>query len=117
MFALLRAEQITYVVVDEPVVERAGVPLLPAVTLPRLAVLRCHGRNRAAWANSRASLAERFNYLYSPDELSELKGALDRLSHEAESVCAIFSNCIRDYALLGAKGLAAILQSARPIGH
>jgi len=110
VFALLRAEQMTYVVVDEPVVERAGVPLLPAVTLPRLAVLRCHGRNRAAWADPRASLAERFNYLYSRDELSELKSALERLSNEAETVYAIFSNCIRDYAVLGAKGLCALLR-------
>ncbi|MEI9952280.1 MAG: DUF72 domain-containing protein [Pseudomonadota bacterium] len=117
VFALLRTEQIAYVAVDEPVVERAGVPLLPAVTLPRLAMLRCHGRNRVAWADPRASLPERFNYLYSPDELLELKRALERLTSEAETVCAIFSNCIRDYALLGAKGLCAITQPARSDGQ
>jgi uncharacterized protein YecE (DUF72 family) len=109
VFAMLRAEQITYVVADEPVVDRAGVPLWPAVTCPRLAVLRCHGRNRAAWANPRASIAERFNYLYSPDELSTLKGALNRLSSEAEASYAIFSNCVSDYAVLGAKGLCALM--------
>jgi len=110
VFAMLRAAQITYVVADEPVVDRAGIPLWPAVTCPRLAMLRCHGRNRAAWANPRASIAERFNYLYSPDELSTLKIALNRLSSEAEAVYAIFSNCISDYAVLGAKGLCALMR-------
>jgi uncharacterized protein YecE (DUF72 family) len=112
VFALLRAEHMTYVVADEPVVERAGIPLVPAVTCPRLALLRCHGRNRAAWANPRASIAERFNYLYSPEELSILKSAVERLSKEAETVEVIFSNCVRDYALLGAKGVCSLMHAA-----
>ncbi len=108
VFALLRSLELVYVVVDEPVVERAGVPLAPVVTCSRLAVLRCHGQNQVAWANPRASIAERFNYLYSPRELLALAGALERLSQEAAEVHAVFSNCIRDYALLGAKGLCAL---------
>jgi len=111
VFALLRAEHMTYVTVDEPVVERAGAPLVPAVTFPRLAILRCHGRNRAAWENPRASIAERFNYLYSPEELLDLRTTVDALSNEAETVCVTFSNCIRDYAMLGAKGLCALMRS------
>ncbi|HYP77021.1 MAG TPA: DUF72 domain-containing protein [Polyangiaceae bacterium] len=109
VFALLRSQQMTYVVADEPVVERAGVPLVPAVTFPKLALLRCHGRNFAAWANPRASIAERFNYLYSPEELLALKGAITQLSRETDSVYAIFSNCILDYAVLGAKGLCSLM--------
>jgi len=111
VFAMLRAAQVSYVVADEPVVDRAGVPLVPAVTYPRLAVLRCHGRNRAAWMDPRASLAARFNYLYSPAELHELELAIKRLSNEAETVHAIFSNCVHDYAVLGAKGLCTLLQA------
>lgn len=109
VFDALRGEQITYVVADEPVVRRAGVPLVPAVTFPELALLRCHGRNSVAWENPSASLAERFNYLYSPDELSALKPVLGQLSNEALTVQVIFSNCILDYAVLGAKGLAALM--------
>lgn len=110
VFALLRAQQLSYAVVDEPVVERRGAPFVPAVTCSRLALLRCHGRNRAAWANPRASIAERFNYLYAPEELAGFQDAIRQLSHEAEAVSVIFSNCIRDYAVLGAKGLCALLQ-------
>jgi uncharacterized protein YecE (DUF72 family) len=113
VFAMLRAARITYVVADEPVVARAGVPLVPAVTFPPLAVVRCHGRNQAAWANPRASIAERFNYLYSPEELSGLQRSLERLSNEAETVHIFFSNCIRDYAMLGAQGLCALWSAGR----
>ncbi len=109
VFALLRALELVYVAVDEPVVERAGVPLAPVVTCQRLAILRCHGQNHAAWANPRASIAERFNYLYAPAELLVLAGALERMSQEAAEVHTVFSNCIRDYALLGAKGLCGLM--------
>lgn len=108
VFALLRSTHISYVVADEPVVERAGVPLVPAVTCPQLALLRCHGRNGAAWADPRASLADRFNYLYAPEELASLESLVAQLSAQAETVHVIFCNCIADYAVLGAKGLCAL---------
>jgi uncharacterized protein YecE (DUF72 family) len=107
---MLRAHRLAYVVVDEPdVAQRGGVPLLPVVTSPKLAILRFHGQNRAAWQNPRASVAERFNYLYAPSELSVFREAARRLSHEAEEVHAVFNNCVRNYAILNAKGLAALL--------
>ena len=107
---MLRAEQLTYVVVDEPdVAQRGGVPLLPVVTSPKLAILRLHGQNRAAWQNPRATVAERFNYLYAPSELSVFREAVRRLSDEAEGVHAVFNNCVRNFAILNAKGLAALL--------
>jgi uncharacterized protein YecE (DUF72 family) len=107
---MLRAQQLAYVVVDEPdVAQRGGVPLLPVVTSPKLAILRFHGQNRAAWQNPRASVAERFNYLYAPSELSVFREAARRLSHEAEEVHAVFNNCVRNYAILNAKGLAVLL--------
>ena len=107
---MLRAQRLAYVVVDEPdVAQRGGVPLLPVVTSPKLAILRFHGQNRAAWQNPRASVAERFNYLYAASELSVFREAARRLSHAAEEVHAVFNNCVRNYAILNAKGLAALL--------
>ena len=70
-------------------------------------------RSGAAWANPRASIAERFNYLYSPEELSALQRSLERLSDEAETVHIFFSNCIRDYAVLGAQGLCSLWSADR----
>ncbi|MES1173368.1 MAG: DUF72 domain-containing protein [Myxococcales bacterium] len=107
--ALLRAQELAYVVVDEPDVERGGVPALPWVTSSRLAVLRFHGQNRRAWANPRATVAERFNYLYAPAELAAWSAQLRRMSGEAEQVHAVFNNCVRNYAILNAKGLAVLV--------
>ncbi len=106
---LLRAQQFSYVVVDEPDVARGGVPNVPLVTSSKLAVLRFHGQNRAAWANPRATVAERFNYLYAPAELAAFAESVQRLSNEAEEVHAVFNNCVRNYAILNAKGLAVLI--------
>lgn len=107
---MLRAQQLTYVVVDEPDVDdRGGVPLVPVVTTPKLAILRFHGQNRAAWQNPRATVAERFNYLYAPSELAVFRDAVQMLSSEAEEVHAVFNNCVQNFAILNAKGLAVLL--------
>jgi uncharacterized protein YecE (DUF72 family) len=106
---LLRAQQLAYVVVDEPDVERGGVPAIPLVTSSKLAVLRFHGQNRGAWSNPRATVAERFNYLYAARELAAFTDSVRRLSNEAEEVHAVFNNCVRNFAILNAKGLAVLL--------
>lgn len=113
---LLRAQRLAYVVVDEPDVRRAGVPPVPLVTAERLAVVRFHGQNGEAWQDPHADLAERFNYLYAPAELSAWTDSLRKLSNEAEEVHAVFTNGMRDYAILGAKGLSAILGDSDPSG-
>jgi uncharacterized protein YecE (DUF72 family) len=105
----LHAQEIVYVIVDEPDVARGGVPPIPLVTAPRLAVLRFHGQNSEAWARPGASIAERFNYLYSPAELERWAETVRRLSNEVEEVHAVFTNGVRNFAILNAKGLAALL--------
>jgi uncharacterized protein YecE (DUF72 family) len=107
---LLRANDLSYVVVDEPDVDRGGVPPIALVTAPRLAVLRFHGQNTKAWQRPGASVAERFNYLYAPAELESWSERVRRLSDEAAEVHAVFNNCVRNFAILNAKGLAALLQ-------
>jgi len=106
---VLRAQQFAYVVVDEPDVLRGGVPPIPLVTSGRLAIVRFHGQNQQAWSNPRATVAERFNYLYGPDELARWTTPVRQLLNEAEEVHAVFNNCVQNYAILNAKGLAALL--------
>jgi uncharacterized protein YecE (DUF72 family) len=107
VFELLRGLNLSYVCIDEP-----GMPKLTEVTHARLAVVRFHGHNQAGWAKKGASVHERFDYLYDPSELSAWVAPLARLSGEAAEVHAIFNNCVRNYAVLGAKDLAALLQDA-----
>jgi uncharacterized protein YecE (DUF72 family) len=76
----------TYVTVDAPV-----FPLVVARTTPT-AYVRFHGRNAGTWHKRTGSTAERFDYLYSRDELKEWARTLRELDGEAPNVYAMFNN-------------------------
>ena len=101
--------KMSYVAVDEPEVPSGGVPPIVQVTHPRLAIVRFHGKNAAAWRKPGASVRERFDYVYSLEELRAWVEPVRRLSREAERVHAVFNNCVRDYAVVNAKGLCVLL--------
>ena len=83
----------THVIVDAPRIENAKnlVPTVTALTSP-IAYVRFHGRNAATWNKRGGSAAERFDYLYSDDELREWVGPLAELAEEAEQAYAFFNN-------------------------
>jgi uncharacterized protein YecE (DUF72 family) len=90
--SFLEDHGMTYVVVDAP--ETGGknvVPTVVAVTSPT-AYLRFHGRNAETWNKRTGSAAERFDYLYSEDELREWVPQLRELAGEAQTVYAMFNN-------------------------
>jgi uncharacterized protein YecE (DUF72 family) len=110
VLAVLRAHGLAYVVVDEPDVAGGGVPPWIATTRVDLAVVRFHGHNIPGWRRG-ASVQERFNYLYAPHELEAWTKSIAKLAGEAERVHAVFNNCVRDFAVLNAKNLAALLSA------
>ncbi len=83
---------------------------------PRLAVLRFHGRRAETWS-ARASVGERFDYLYDPAELEPWARTVERLAGEVVEVHVVFNNCVSNYAVLGAQGLMALLAGERPGGR
>jgi uncharacterized protein YecE (DUF72 family) len=117
VFALLERLRLSYVIVDEPSSSTAGVPVVPRVTNPDLAVIRFHGQNRAGWEKRGASVQERFNYLYSEQELKSWVPIVERVSREAKSVHAVFNNCVRNYAVLNAKSLMVLLVGQESVTH
>jgi uncharacterized protein YecE (DUF72 family) len=82
-----------YVVVDAPRSETAKnlVPTVVATT-SSTAYVRFHGRNLATWNKRGGSAAERFDYLYSDEELAEWMGPLRELGGQAEQAFAFFNN-------------------------
>lgn len=108
VFDMLRAAGFAYVVVDEPDVVGGGVPAVVRATRDDLGIVRFHGHNVAGWRKG-ATVTERFNYLYSPEELAAWVKPIRTLSGETGEVHAVFNNCVRDYAVLGAKDLAALV--------
>jgi uncharacterized protein YecE (DUF72 family) len=111
VFSMLRELRASYVVVDEPEAAIGGVPAVPMVTNPELAIVRFHGQNAAGWRRG-ASVAERFRYLYAPEELAAWTLPVKRLAAEAKKVHAVFNNCVRNYAVVGAKGLSVLLEES-----
>jgi uncharacterized protein YecE (DUF72 family) len=109
VFDLLRRHDLAYVGVDEPEARVGGLPPIVEVTSPRLAVVRFHGHNVAAWNRRGVSVVERFDYLYHPRELDAWVGRVESLAAEAGTVHAVFNNCVRNYAVLNAKDLAVLL--------
>lgn len=113
VFDLLAELGLSYVGVDEPAGKVGGLPPLTEVTNPRLAVVRFHGQNTSGWNKKGATVMERFNYLYRPAELQGWVARLKELSQRADSVHAVFNNCVRNYAVLNAKDLAVLLEEDR----
>ena len=91
--ALLESLGATHVVVDAPRIEGAKdvAPTVLALTSPTLYV-RFHGRNAATWRKRGGSASERFDYLYSDEELREWVEPLRELAGETEAVYAFFNN-------------------------
>jgi uncharacterized protein YecE (DUF72 family) len=79
---------LTHVTVDAP---REVLPSLPAVTTDT-GYVRFHGRNAGTWHKKARSAAERFDYLYSEQELEEWVPRLRELEQEADTVYAMFNN-------------------------
>jgi len=82
-----------YVTVDAPKSPSAKnlVPTVPAVT-SSLAYVRFHGRNLDTWNKRGGSAAERFDYLYSDEELAEWVPILRELAGESQEAYAFFNN-------------------------
>jgi uncharacterized protein YecE (DUF72 family) len=82
----------THVVVDAPKTEAKNlVPTVVAATSP-LAYVRMHGRNADTWNVRGGSASDRFDYLYSEEELREWAGPLRELADGAEEVYVLFNN-------------------------
>jgi uncharacterized protein YecE (DUF72 family) len=88
----MEAHGAAWVCVDAPRGDKPTImPELDAVTTPRLAYLRAHGRNLSGYVSGR-SVAERFGYRYSDEELEEIAGRARELAEEADEVRVAFNN-------------------------
>ena len=88
----LEEHEMSHVVVDAPQTDGKNVPLtVLALTTPLLYV-RFHGRNAETWNVRGGSASERFDYLYSDEELAGWVAPLKELSKKAEEAYVLFNN-------------------------
>jgi uncharacterized protein YecE (DUF72 family) len=81
-----------FVSVDAPRGRQVTImPPLDAVTNDELAYFRAHGRNAEGYVKGK-SVAERFGWEYSDDELEEIRGRVEGLAQEVPNVRLMFNN-------------------------
>ncbi len=106
--SFLRDNDLPFVCVDEPQGFRSSIPPVVAATSD-LALVRFHGRNREMWETKGVSAAERFNYLYSQEELKEWVPRIKELASVTRQLHVLFNNCHRDKAVVNARQVRLML--------
>ncbi len=91
----LRDHNIPYTSVDMPQGFVSSLPPLAAVTTPKLAYVRFHGRNVEQWKGKHDTATPRFAYL--------------DLASQANEDHVLMNNCYRDYAVVNARQLGDLL--------
>lgn len=105
-FKFLKDSGIGYVCVDEPAL--SGLPDKCCIATSDTSYIRFHGRNNQKWWNHNEAY-ERYDYLYSEDELTEWKNKIESLKPESNDIFVSFNNHFRAQAVMNAKMLREML--------
>lgn len=100
-YKLLSEHGVGFCNIDQPLF---GNSLRPSAisTTPEFAYVRLHGRNYANWFKESAGRDERYDYLYSQEELKEWIGRIKELGKSSRRVFVITNNHYRGQALANA---------------
>lgn len=106
----LHRQKIAFVNVDAPSTEHFTIipSELNEVTNPHVAYLRLHGRDAKAYLTGK-TVAARFNYDYSDEEIGEVAQRARNLAKEADEVHVVFNNNALDFAPRAASRLRTAL--------
>jgi uncharacterized protein YecE (DUF72 family) len=106
--AFLREHGLGLVCVDEPQGLKTSFPPL-AESTASTALVRFFGRKADTWEQRGVSTAERFDWLYSDEELREWLPRIERLAAQAEEVHLMFNTKVGDQGVQNAARLQALL--------
>lgn len=108
VFAFLRECNLAYVIVDLP--RLAGLPPPVATVTADIAYVRFHGRNARKWWHHTHAY-ERYDYLYSENELKSWVPAIRQVNAKAQETFVSFNNHYQGKAVVNARMLARLLQN------
>jgi uncharacterized protein YecE (DUF72 family) len=110
---MLAGRDAVWVCVDAPRIDvPSAMPPIVEVTSPAMAYLRLHGRNAGTWQGSR-TVAERFDWQYSDEELAEWLDPVLDMAERSQEVAVVFNNNHGDFALQSAARFGGMLASRR----
>jgi uncharacterized protein YecE (DUF72 family) len=111
--AFLRDNDLPFVCVDEPQGFKSSVPPVAEVTSD-IGLVRFHGRNAETWEKRGIGPAERFNYLYTEEELKPWAEKVGNLATQTREMHVLFNNCYQDKAVVNARQMGFMLGSRTP---
>ena len=110
--AFLEANGLAFVSLDSPRTRASNVSPTIAASTHSVSYVRFHGRNAQTWNIRGGIAADRFDWLYTPEELAEWVEPLARLADESDEVYAMFNNNRDDFAPRSAQILRGLLDEA-----
>jgi uncharacterized protein YecE (DUF72 family) len=110
--SFLEEHGLAYVSVDAPPTRASNVLPPVAAATHRVAYVRFHGRNVKTWNIKAEKSSERFNWMYTAEELAEWVEKLGQLADTTEEVYAMFNNNRDDFAPRSAVLLRRLLDEA-----
>ena len=108
----LEEHGLSYVSVDAPLTRATNVAPRVAAATHAVCLVRFHGRNAQTWNIRGGSAADRFDWMYSEEELFEWGGPTRRLAEQADEVYALFNNNRDDFAPRSAVIFRGLLDEA-----
>jgi uncharacterized protein YecE (DUF72 family) len=111
--SFLRDNDLPFVCVDEPQSFKSSVPPVAELTSD-VGLVRFHGRNTETWERRGIGPSERFNYLYTAEELKPWADEIDRLATRTKEMHVLFNNCYQDKAVVNARQMRFMISSQSP---
>ncbi len=108
----LERHGLAYVSVDAPMTQATNVVPRVAAATHAVSVIRFHGRNAQTWNIRGGSAADRFDWMYSAEELADWVPKAHDLAEQADEVYALFNNNRDDFAPRSAVIFRGLLDKA-----
>jgi len=100
--------------IDQPLFARSIKP--SARTTSRVGYVRLHGRNYENWFRANAAPHDRYNYLYSLDELDSWVNKIKKVSMQSEESYVVTNNHFRGKGVVNALEIKAMLEGDKVPG-
>jgi uncharacterized protein YecE (DUF72 family) len=94
--------------IDQPLFKKSVLP--GAITTSAVGYIRLHGRNYKSWFTENKHVGERYDYLYSPEELEPWIDRVKAVEHAAEETYVVTNNHYLGKAVVNAIEIRSILE-------
>ncbi len=100
--------------IDQPLFARSIKPSARATS--RIGYVRLHGRNYENWFSEKATPADRYDYLYSLEELEPWVDKVQKVAIESEETFVVTNNHFRGKGVVNALEMKALLKGEKVPG-